>query len=428
MKYHSLNNHPDKVDFETAVIKGLAPDRGLYFPETITPLSASFFENIESLSNTQIAFEAINQFVGDSIPEDELKKIIDQTLSFDFPLVKVEENIYSLELYHGPTMAFKDVGARFMSRCLGYFNRNKNQKNTVLVATSGDTGGAVASGFLGAKGVEVAILYPKGKVSDIQELQLTTLGQNITAYEVDGTFDNCQEMVKTAFLDPDLSHRNLTSANSINVARWLPQMFYFFFAYKALKSLGKPLVISCPSGNFGNICAGMMAKRLGLPIKHFVASTNVNDTVCRYMKTGVYVPNPTIATISNAMDVSNPSNFVRILALYGNSLEQLERDLSSTSYTDEITRTTLKHIYQASGYLADPHGVVGYLGLKDKMKCYPNATGVFLETAHPVKFRDTVVDLLKIEIPIPAQIESVMGKEKQKTSIKVYKDLKNALL
>lgn len=428
MKYYSLNGHPEKVDFKTAVIKGLAPDRGLYFPETVNPLPAYIFENIESLSNVEIALEAIKQFVGDSIPADELKKIVTETLSFDFPVVKIDEDIYTLELFHGPTMAFKDVGARFMSRCLSYFNRDTDLKNTVLVATSGDTGGAVASGFLGVEGVDVAILYPKGKVSDIQELQLTTLGENITAYEVDGTFDDCQDMVKTAFLDNDLDHKNLTSANSINVARWLPQMFYFFFAYKALKKYGKKLIVSCPSGNFGNICAGMMAKRLGLPILHFVASTNVNDTVPRYMQSGDYKPNPTIATISNAMDVSNPSNFVRIQALYDNSLEKLENDLTATSYTDNETKESLIQIYRNSGYIADPHGVVGYLGLKNKMQSFPDSIGVFLETAHPVKFSDTVTDLLKTEIPIPSQIQNVLNKDKHKIAIKTYDELKSALI
>ena len=282
MNYFSLNNKSHKVTFEQAVVAGLAPDRGLYFPESISPLSKSFFDNIENLNHEEIAFEAIKQFVGDEIPEMELKRIIADTLCFDFPCVPVEDKVYSLELFHGPTMAFKDVGARFMSRCLAYFNRDRDIQNTVLVATSGDTGGAVASGFLGVKGVEVVILYPSGKVSDIQERQLTTLGQNIKALEVDGVFDDCQDMVKKAFLDESLKHKNLTSANSINIARWLPQMFYILFSYQQLKKHNKPIILSCPSGNFGNICAGIMAKRLGLPIAHFVASTNANDTVPRF--------------------------------------------------------------------------------------------------------------------------------------------------
>lgn len=427
MNYYSLNNKTHQVSFQEAVIQGLAPDRGLYFPQTLTPLPASFFETIETLSNEAIAFEAIKQFVGDEIPEAELKQILKETLCFDFPLVKVEDNIYSLELFHGPTMAFKDVGARFMSRCLAYFNKNKDQKNTVLVATSGDTGGAVASGFLGVKGVEVVILYPSAKVSDIQERQLTTLGQNITALEVDGVFDDCQDMVKKAFLDADLEHKNLTSANSINIARWLPQMFYFFFAYKELKKYNKPLVVSCPSGNFGNICAGIIAKKLGLPISHFVAATNANDTVPQFLLKGIYEAKPSIATISNAMDVGNPSNFVRIQEMYNNDLKEFSKDFSSYTYSDEATREAMKSIYNHNGYIAEPHGAVGYLGLKKELENNPNAIGVFLETAHPIKFLDIVEPVLKVSLPIPAQIESVLGKEKKSIKIKTYEELKKFL-
>ena len=390
MKYYSLNNKSETITFQEAVIQGLAPDNGLYFPETITPLPFSFFDDIENLSNQEIAYQAIQQFVGDEIPEPELRAIIKETLCFDFPVVSVEENIYSLELYHGPTMAFKDVGARFMSRCLGYFNKKNDKQVTVLVATSGDTGGAVASGFLGAKNLEVIILYPSGKVSDIQERQLTTLGKNITALEIDGVFDDCQDMVKKAFLDKSLSHKNLTSANSINIARWLPQMFYFFFAYKQLKSKNKNLVFSCPSGNFGNICAGIIAKKLGLPIEHFVAATNANDTVPRFLENGQYNPKPSVATISNAMDVGNPSNFVRIQELYNNDLNQFKKDFSSYSFTDQETKTALETIYKTNGYIAEPHGAVGYLGLKKELKNYPNNIGIFLETAHPIKFLDIV--------------------------------------
>jgi threonine synthase len=425
MKYYSLNQNAPKVSFEEAVIQGLATDKGLYFPESITSLSPDFFENIENLSNAEIAFKAIQQFVGDEIPTEILKKIIAETLCFDFPTVKVEEGIYALELYHGPTMAFKDVGARFMSRCLGYFNKDKkDNKNTVLVATSGDTGGAVASGFLGVQGVEVVILYPSGKVSDIQERQLTTLGQNIRALEVDGFFDDCQDMVKKAFLDESLVHHNLTSANSINIARWLPQMFYFFFAYKQLKSQNKPLVFSCPSGNFGNICAGIIAKKLGLPIEHFVASTNVNDTVPRFLEKGNYDPKPSKATISNAMDVGNPSNFIRIQEMYNNDLELFKKDFSSFSYTDEETLEAMKSIYKTDGYIAEPHGAVGYLGLKKELKNHPNAIGIFLETAHPIKFLDVVEPALNIKLPIPTQIESVLNKEKISKKIKTYEELK----
>jgi threonine synthase len=427
MNYYSLNNKNQHVSFQEAVIKGLAPDRGLYFPSTITPLPQSFFDGIELLSNEEIAFHVIQQFVGNEIPEVELKKILTETLCFDFPCVLIEENVFSLELYHGPTMAFKDVGARFMSRCLAYFNKDKNQKNTVLVATSGDTGGAVASGFLGVKGVEVIILYPSGKVSDIQERQLTTLGQNITALEVDGVFDDCQDMVKKAFLDESLQHKNLTSANSINIARWLPQMFYFFFAYKQLKKHNKPLIISCPSGNFGNICAGILAKRLGLPIAHFVASTNANDTVPQFLQTGKYEPKPSVATISNAMDVGNPSNFVRIQEMYNNDLKEFEKDFSSYTYTDEETKFAIQNIYANTGYIAEPHGAVGYLGLKNEMHKQQNSIGLFLETAHPIKFLDVVESVLNIQLPIPKQIESVLGIDKIKVKIKSYEDLKNFL-
>jgi len=428
MKYYSLNHNAPKVSFQEAVIQGLASDKGLYFPESITALDPSFFDKIESLSHEEIAFEAIKQFVGDEIPEAKLKEIIAETLVFDFPVVKVEDGIYSLELFHGPTMAFKDVGARFMSRCLGYFNKDKKDaKNTVLVATSGDTGGAVASGFLGVDGVDVVILYPSGKVSDIQEKQLTTLGQNIKALEVDGVFDDCQDMVKKAFLDETLAHKNLTSANSINIARWLPQMFYFFFAYKALKSQNKPLVFSCPSGNFGNICAGIMAKKLGLPIEHFVASTNVNDTVPRFLENGKYDPKPSKATISNAMDVGNPSNFIRIQELYNNDLKAFEKDFSSYSYTDEETLEALKKIYKTDSYIAEPHGAVGYLGLKKELEKYPNALGIFLETAHPIKFLDVVETALGITLPIPTQIESVINEEKVSVKIGTYEELKTFL-
>lgn len=428
MNYYSLNNKSHKVSFQKAVIEGLAPDKGLYFPESITPLPDSFFENIENLSQQEIAFESIKQFVGDEIPEKELKRIIAETLCFDFPCVPVENNVYSLELFHGPTMAFKDVGARFMSRCLRYFNRNDDKHVTVLVATSGDTGGAVASGFLGIKGVEVIILYPSGKVSDIQERQLTTLGQNIKALEVEGVFDDCQDMVKKAFLDESLKHKNLTSANSINIARWLPQMFYVFFAYQQLKKQNKPIILSCPSGNFGNICAGIMAKRLGLPIAHFVASTNVNDTVPRFLEKGNYEPNQSIATISNAMDVGNPSNFIRIQELYHNDLSEFKKDFSSYSYTDAETEIVIKDIYDRTKYITEPHGAIGYLGLKKEMAKKPNSVGVFLETAHPIKFMDTVEPLLHLKLPIPKQIDSVLGKEKVSTKIKSYEEFKSFLM
>lgn len=426
MNYYSLHHKSPKTTFKNAVVNGIAPDRGLYFPESITPLSKDFIDNIADYSNHEIAFEAIKQFVGNEIPDDKLKEIITETVSFDFPVVPVDDNIATLELFHGPTMAFKDVGAKFMAKCLEYFNQDNDDEVTVLVATSGDTGGAVANGFLGAKGVNVVILYPSGKVSDIQEKQLTTLGQNITALEVDGVFDDCQEMVKTAFLDKEIT-KTLTSANSINVARWLPQMFYFFFAYKQLHKQHKDIVFSVPSGNFGNICAGIMAQKLGLPIKHFVASTNVNDTVPNYLIDGIYKPKPSKATISNAMDVGNPSNFIRIQQLFNNDLNALKSAFSSYSFSDDETRETMKEIYKKSGYVADPHGAVGYLGLQ-KHGLQEHEYGVFLETAHPVKFLDVVEETLPVQVTIPEQIKKVIDKEKVSLKASSYEDLKNFLL
>ena len=429
MNFYSLNKKAPDVSFKDAVIKGIAPDKGLYFPERITSLSKSFFDNIEALSNQEIAFEAIRQFVSDEIPDVNLKEILNEVLDFDFPIVELEENVATLELFHGPTMAFKDVGARFMAQCLGYFSRGTANEITVMVATSGDTGGAVANGFLGVAGVKVVILYPSGKVSDIQERQLTTLGQNITALQVDGTFDDCQKMVKTAFLDEDLlKNMQLTSANSINVARWLPQLFYFLFAYKQLKSKGKELVFSVPSGNFGNICAGLVAQRLGMPVKHFIAATNVNDTVPKFMQTGKYHPKPSTATISNAMDVGDPSNFIRIRHLFQDDFETLNKNLSSYSFTDVATKNAMKEIHKEFGYVADPHGAVGYLGLREYQKTHPNTYGVFLETAHPVKFLDVVEDTLGTTLEIPSQIQKVMGKEKKSIKINTYGELKTFLI
>ncbi|WP_372744045.1 threonine synthase [Lutibacter sp.] len=429
MNYYSLNKKAPNVSFKDAVIKGLAPDRGLYFPESITPLSKDFFNHIEYFTNHEIAYEVIKQFVGDEIPEKELKEIIADTLVFDFPIVEIENNISSLELFHGPTMAFKDVGARFMARCFGYFNKDKSaEKVTVLVATSGDTGGAVASGFLGVEGVDVVILYPSGKVSEVQEKQLTALGKNIKALEVNGTFDDCQAMVKTAFLDTDLiAAKNLTSANSINVARWLPQMFYFFIAYKQLKNKRKKLVFSVPSGNFGNICAGIMAQQLGLPVKQFIASTNINDIVPNYLETGIYTPKPSKQTISNAMDVGDPSNFIRIQEIYKNDDTLLKENVSSYSFTDAETKEAMLKINAKSGYIADPHGAVGYLGLKKYLKSN-KAQGIFLETAHPVKFLDVVEPVLNTTIEFPPQIQEVINKEKIAVKISKYEELKEFLL
>ncbi|WP_066218547.1 threonine synthase [Formosa haliotis] len=430
MNYFSLNKKAPNTTFKDAVIRGLAPDRGLYFPESITPLSEDFFKNIDALSHSEIAFEAIKQFVSPEIPEADLKTIVEETLAFDFPIVELDKNISFLELFHGPTMAFKDVGARFMARCLGHFSKeDAKQDVTVLVATSGDTGGAVANGFLGVEGVNVVILYPSGKVSDIQEKQLTTLKKNITALEVNGTFDDCQDMVKQAFLDDDLiSKMKLTSANSINVARWLPQLFYFMFAYKELHKKYDELVFSVPSGNFGNVCAGMMAQRLGLPVSHFVASNNENNVVTRFLQTEEYSPKPSVQTISNAMDVGNPSNFVRIQEIYNNDFKTLKENLSSYSFTDEETKEAMTEIYNEYSYVADPHGAVGYLGAKKYIETHPNAHCVCLETAHPTKFLDVVGEVIKENIALPPQILSVMDKKKKSIKIDTYSDLKNYLL
>ena len=429
MKYFSLNHNSKSTLFHDAVKRGLAPDRGLYFPETIPQLPQSFFDNIEKMSIPEMAYRVIKPYVGNQILKEKLMEIVSETLDFDFPIIEITDNIAALELFQGPTLAFKDVGARFMARSLGHLNQGSKDKITVLVATSGDTGGAVANGFLGVEGVNVVILYPKGKVSEIQEKQLTTLGQNITALEVDGVFDDCQEMVKTAFLDTGLSSINLTSANSINVARWLPQMFYYFIAYRALKSKNKKLVFSVPSGNFGNICAGIIGQQMGLPIDHFIASTNENDAVPRFLETGTYDPIPTIQTISNAMDVGNPSNFVRIQKIFNNDVVKMKKILSGFRYTDQQTKKALKEIYDLKSYIADPHGAVGYLGLKEYLEQQnEDFYGVFLETAHPVKFLDSVNKTLKLEVEIPERLKDTLSKEKTSIPIKDYSELKSYLL
>ena len=430
MKYYSLNFNSKNVSFAEAVTRGLAPDRGLYFPASIPELPANFFENIHEYSDHEIAFNAIQPFIGDAIQEKALKKIIQETLTFDFPLVPIGNKISSLELYHGPTLAFKDVGARFMARCLSHFNsKNKSQKIVVLVATSGDTGGAVADGFLGVPGIDVVILYPKGKVSPIQEKQLTTLGQNITALEIDGVFDDCQDMVKSAFLDVQINQKlQLTSANSINVARWLPQMFYYFFAYKALVDKKQPLVFSVPSGNFGNLCAGLLAKKMGLPIDQFIASTNVNNAVPEYLNSGQYSPKKTIATISNAMDVGAPSNFIRIQKLFNHDFHKLGKILSGFSYSDSETKKALKKIHENALYIADPHGAVAYLGLSKFLDNNPEYYGVFLETAHPIKFNEVVEKTLGIKIPIPEKIMSTLDRQKVSIPISNYQELKSFLI
>lgn len=430
MLYFSTNNHSPKTNFREATIKGLAPDKGLYFPECIPELSKDLFENISSYSKEEIAFQVIKPYVGDSIPENELKRIIAESINFDFPLVKVHENTFSLELFHGPTLAFKDVGARFMSRCLAYFIKNEKQKITVLVATSGDTGGAVASGFFDVEGIDVVILYPSGKVSSIQELQLTTYGKNISALEINGNFDDCQSLVKKAFADQELNEQLfLTSANSINVARWLPQQFYYFFAYQQWADKLSPPVFCVPSGNFGNICAGLLAHRSGLPVTRFIAAVNANDVVPEFMKTGKYLPKQAVATISNAMDVGNPSNFVRILELFHQQLQPLKNILSSYSIDDTSTADAIKSLYNSNDYLMDPHGAVAYSCLQHYLAGHPSEKGIFLETAHPVKFYDVVEPIINEQVPMPESVQALLGKEKK--SIKLEPDydlLKDYLL
>ena len=432
MKYYSLNHNAPKTTFSKAVRAGLAPDRGLYFPEQIPDRSDLFDSNWENTPFHELCFEAIRPFVGSSIPEEHLQQIVQETLNFPLPLVALGDDCYALELFHGPTLAFKDVGARFMARCLGYFQQQNPEakKLTVLVATSGDTGGAVANGFYKVPGVEVVILYPKGKVSEIQEKQLTTLKENITALEVDGVFDDCQDMVKTAFLDEQLGQEcALTSANSINVARWLPQMFYYISAVQQLvKTTDKRLVFSVPSGNFGNICAGMIATRMGLPIDHFVASTNVNDTVPRFLENGVYTPHATIPTISNAMDVSSPSNFIRIQEIYNKDLTFIQSHLSGFRYTDRETQKAMQQLHKDHSYVADPHGAIGWLGLKDWQKENSGFKGVFLETAHPAKFLEVVENTLDKKVKIPQELSALLDQEKRAHSIQNYEELKTFLL
>jgi threonine synthase len=424
MQYFSTNNNSPKVNFKEATINGQAPDKGLYFPESIPVLDNDFINNINQYSNEEIAFNVIQHFVGDVIPKDELVRIVAETINFDFPLVKVEDNIFSLELFHGPTLAFKDVGARFMSRCLGYFVKGNNKKITVLVATSGDTGGAVANGFYDVDGVDVVILYPSGKVSSVQELQLTTLGKNIKALEIDGTFDDCQKIVKQAFADEELNQKLfLTSANSINVARWLPQQFYYFFAYKQWEDKNKPPVISVPSGNFGNICAGLLAHRSGLPVSHFIAACNENNVVTEYLETGNYVPKKSVATLSNAMDVGDPSNFVRILELFDQEFQSLKNVMSSFSFSDEETKSILKEVYLNDNYLLDPHGAVGYAALKKYLDQNPNHKGMFLETAHPVKFYDVVEPVIGAKVSIPVAVNDLLGLKKESIKMDAEYDL-----
>jgi len=430
MKYYSLNKTAPIADFKEATIRGLAPDKGLYFPEYIPKQDKKFFEEINKYSDEEIAFKIIEPYIGDTIPGDELKRIVAETINFEIPLKKVTEDISSLELFHGPTLAFKDIGARFMSRCLGYFVKNNDNKITVLVATSGDTGGAVANGFFNVDGVEVVILYPSGKVSSVQEKQLVTLGNNVHALEINGTFDDCQLMVKQAFSDKYLNEKLfLTSANSINVARWLPQQFYYLFAWKQWNDKKNPPVVSVPSGNFGNICAGILAHISGLPVKHFIAACNANKVVPDFLQTQNYQPQKAIATISNAMDVGNPSNFVRILELFHNQFTDLKKVLSSYSISDEETRKTIKEVFEKEHYLLDPHGAVAYFALQNYLKQHPEEKGYILETAHPVKFYDVVEPVIQQKIPIPESVKSILNKEKESVLMEPdFEKLKQYLL
>lgn len=416
MKYYSTNLHTPDVSLEEAVVKGLAADRGLFMPREIKRLPDEFFENIDTMSFQDIACRVAEAFFGEDIPRKDLEGIVRDTLSFDCPIVEVEPDIYSLELFHGPTLAFKDVGARFMARLLQYFIRKNagGREVNVLVATSGDTGSAVANGFLGVDGIHVYVLYPKGKVSPIQECQFTTLGRNITAVEVDGVFDDCQRLVKSAFMDAELCGKKvLTSANSINVARFLPQAFYYFNAYARLKAIGreKEMVVCVPSGNFGNITAGLFAHSMGLPIKRFIAANNANDIFYNYLQTGVYSPKASVQTIANAMDVGDPSNFARILDLYGNSHERISSLISGATFSDDQIRETMRVCFAETGYTLDPHGACGYRALKENLRS--GETGVFLETAHPAKFKDTVEAAIGNTVAIPAPLAAFMKGRKQ---------------
>ena len=440
MQYYSTNGKAPIADLHKAVVKGLAEDRGLYMPESIKQLPKEFFDTIETKTFQEIAYTVADAFFGEDVDAESLKKIVYDTLSFDCPVVKVEDNIYTLELFHGPTLAFKDVGARFMARLLQYFikQENKGEEVNVLVATSGDTGSAVANGFLGVDGIHVYVLYPKGKVSPIQECQFTTLGKNITAIEVDGVFDDCQALVKNAFMDAELNqHMKLTSANSINVARFLPQAFYYFNAYARMKALGKAdnLVMCVPSGNFGNICAALFGHAMGLPVKRFIAANNANDIFYNYLQTGRYEPKPSLQTLANAMDVGDPSNFARIINLYSEnnrlSSEETHQRITNliggATYSDDQIRQAMRQCHKATGYILDPHGACGYQALIDGLK--PGETGVFCETAHPAKFKEKVDDILGIDVDIPARLRAFMLGEKQSTPMtKDFADFKRHLL
>ena len=425
MKYYSTNGKAPLADLRKAVVKGLAEDRGLYMPQSLKRLPDSFFDSIDKLSFQEIAFNVAEAFFGEDIPADRLKAIVYDTLSFDCPVVKVTDSIYSLELFHGPTLAFKDVGARFMARLLQYFRDGDGLVN-VLVATSGDTGSAVANGFLGVEGTRVFVLYPKGKVSPIQECQFTTLGRNITALEIDGVFDDCQALVKNAFMDDELnSLMKLTSANSINVARFLPQSFYYFYAYAQMKARGLAdnLVVCVPSGNFGNICSALFAKAMGLPVKRFIAANNINDVFYKYLQTGVYTPKHSVQTLANAMDVGDPSNFARILDLYGGSWENIRKDISGAVVNDSAIKKSILECWRDNAYLLDPHGACGFRALSDGLQ--PGEAGVFCETAHPAKFKDTVEKVIGEPVAIPERLAEFMKGQKQAVSLpKDFEDFK----
>ena len=432
MNYYSTNGATPMATLEKAVVRGLAEDRGLYMPQTIKKLPKAFFDNIQDMTLQDIAYNVASAFFGEDVDLDALQDLVYDTLRFDCPVVQVDGNIHALELFHGPTLAFKDVGARFMARLLQYFIRQENThaQINVLVATSGDTGSAVANGFLGVDGIHVYVLYPKGKVSPIQECQFTTLGQNVTAIEVDGVFDDCQALVKSAFMDAELNeHMRLTSANSINVARFLPQAFYYFNAYARMKEKGMAdnLVVCVPSGNFGNICAALFGHEMGLPIKRFIAANNANDIFYKYLQTGHYEPKPSVQTLANAMDVGDPSNFARIYDLYGKSHERISSLISGAAYTDEQIRQTMRQCYQATGYVLDPHGACGYQALVDGLQ--PDETGVFCETAHPAKFKEKVDEILGIDIAIPDRLAAFMQGVKQSVPMtKDFADFKAYLL
>ncbi|MCW5911273.1 MAG: threonine synthase [Cyclobacteriaceae bacterium] len=429
MRFYSTNNKNHSVDLREAVIRGLAPDNGLYMPEQVPVLPDSFFKDLPGLSFKEIGYAVARSLVGEDLPGVQLQKTIEHTLAFDAPLVEVEPGIYSLELFHGPTLAFKDFGARFLASLLGYFAQEQNKAITILVATSGDTGSAVANAFLNVPGTRVVVLYPSGKVSEAQEKQFTTLGGNITALEVSGTFDDCQRLVKQAFVDQDLKKKLfLTSANSINIARLIPQSFYYFHAYAQLKNTG-PVVFAVPSGNFGNLTAGLLAQRMGLPVMQFVTATNMNDVVPEFLNTGEFRPRPSVQTISNAMDVGNPSNFARMLDLFNHDVDTLSERIKGYAFSDNETRAAMKQVYAQRGYVTDPHGAVGYLGLKQFLKSNPDYTGVFLETAHPAKFQDVVENAIQTKVELPERLQAFMKGEKKSVLMNNgFGELKDLLL